>query len=120
MTPGVWRKTPRKARAGADPARIAARIPPSTSSTAPFTKAESSDARKTAAAATSAASPIRPIGGMGQDDGSSPRSSSPGASISRIPGAMSPGHTTFERTPRRPQSTASILPSMMTAAFDTE
>jgi hypothetical protein len=33
---------------------------------------------------------------------------------------MSPGQSTFERTPRRPQSTASIFPSMITAALDTE
>ena len=38
----------------------------------------------------------------------------------RMPGQMSPGQSTFERTPSGPPSSASILPSMITAALVTE
>lgn len=38
----------------------------------------------------------------------------------RMPGSVSPGATTLERTPRRAPSIASMLESMCTAAFDTE
>ncbi len=38
----------------------------------------------------------------------------------RIPGHVSPGQSTFDRTPSGPASSASIFPSITTAAFDTE
>jgi hypothetical protein len=65
------------------------------------------------------------MGGTGQ---SSPLSAlscsllscSPGGAMCRMPGQMSPGQSTFERTPSGPPSRASILPSMITAALVTE
>src|ERR1700683_4542306 len=53
-------------------------------------------AKNTAAAATSGAWPTRPIGGTGQPPLSSPRCCSPGGTIWRTPGQISPGHSTFE------------------------
>jgi len=50
--------------------------------------------------------PIRPIGGTGQSPLSG-RSSSPGA-MCRIPGQVSPGQSTFERTPSGPPSSAPL------------
>ena len=38
----------------------------------------------------------------------------------RIPGQVSPGQSTFDRTPSGPPSSASIFPSITTAAFETE
>ena len=54
------RRSMRQSRSGFD--RYCARNPPSTGSTAPVMKEASSDARKTMALATSAGSPMRPIG----------------------------------------------------------
>jgi hypothetical protein len=65
------------------------------------------------------------MGGTGQSSLLSARSClvlscSPGGAMCRMPGQMSPGHSTFERTPSGPPSSASILPSMITAALVTE
>ena len=60
------------------------------------------------------------MGGTGQSSPLSARSCSPGGAMCRMPGQMSPGQSTFERTPSGPPSSASILPSMITAALVTE
>jgi hypothetical protein len=38
----------------------------------------------------------------------------------RIPGAVSPGHSALDRTPRRPPSIASMFDSMISPALLTE
>ena len=83
-------------------------MPPSTSSTEPLQKADSAETKKATAAATSAPVPTRPSGGRSQPD-VSPGSTRPSTNVA-MPGAVSPGQTTFTRTPCGPSFDGEHLP----------